>query len=136
MSKLDSYSSRSHLFWNCPKVKIVKNERDPPLFTDKLLIKFQNILRNTTQVIIRCKGIYKILTIGKKKKNKKNKINCMTPSGMISGKCVHKYFNLCMAHINNAISGHASGYLRSLSVETNIYCIKVSFYFLVLLYTF
>jgi hypothetical protein len=34
------------------KVKIVKNERDPPLFTGKLLIKFQNILRNTTQVII------------------------------------------------------------------------------------
>jgi hypothetical protein len=34
-------------------VKIVKNERDPPLFTGKLLIKFQNILRNTTQVIIR-----------------------------------------------------------------------------------
>jgi hypothetical protein len=33
-------------------VKIVKNERDPPLFTGKLLIKFQNILRNTTQVII------------------------------------------------------------------------------------
>jgi hypothetical protein len=33
------------------KVKIVKNERDPPLFTGKLLIKFQNILRNTTQVI-------------------------------------------------------------------------------------
>jgi hypothetical protein len=26
-----------------------KNERDPPLFTGKLLIKFQNILRNTTQ---------------------------------------------------------------------------------------
>ena len=35
------------------RVKIVKNERDPPLFTGKLLIKFQNILRNTTQVIIR-----------------------------------------------------------------------------------
>ena len=35
------------------KVKIVKNDRDPPLFTGKLLIKFQNILRNTTQVIIR-----------------------------------------------------------------------------------
>jgi hypothetical protein len=35
------------------KVKIVKNESDPPLFTGKLLIKFQNILRNTTQVIIR-----------------------------------------------------------------------------------
>jgi hypothetical protein len=34
------------------KVKIVKNERDPPLFTGKLLIKFQNIPRNTTQVII------------------------------------------------------------------------------------
>jgi hypothetical protein len=33
----------------CP----TKNERDPPLFTSKLLIKFQNILRNTTQVIIR-----------------------------------------------------------------------------------
>jgi hypothetical protein len=30
-----------------------KNERDPPLFTGKLLIKFQNILRNTTQIIIR-----------------------------------------------------------------------------------
>ena len=35
------------------KVKIVKNERYPPLFTGKLLIKFQNILRNTTQVIVR-----------------------------------------------------------------------------------
>jgi hypothetical protein len=35
------------------EVKIVKNERDPPFFTSKLLIKFQNILRNTTQVIIR-----------------------------------------------------------------------------------
>jgi hypothetical protein len=35
------------------KVKIVKNERDPPLFTSKRLIKFQNILKNTTQVIIR-----------------------------------------------------------------------------------
>jgi hypothetical protein len=30
-----------------------KNERDPSLFTGKLRIKFQNILRNTTQVIIR-----------------------------------------------------------------------------------
>jgi hypothetical protein len=29
-----------------------KNERDPPLFTGNLLIKFQNILRNTTQDII------------------------------------------------------------------------------------
>jgi hypothetical protein len=33
-----------------------KNERDPPLFTGKLLIKFQNILRNITQVIIRHTG--------------------------------------------------------------------------------
>jgi hypothetical protein len=33
-------------------VKIVKNEKDPPLFTGKLLIKFQNILRNTTQNFI------------------------------------------------------------------------------------
>jgi hypothetical protein len=30
-----------------------KNEGVPPLFTGKLLIKSQNILRNTTQVIIR-----------------------------------------------------------------------------------
>jgi hypothetical protein len=35
------------------KVKIVKNERDPPLFTSKQLIQFQKILRNTTQVIVR-----------------------------------------------------------------------------------
>jgi hypothetical protein len=34
-------------------VKIVKIERDPSLFTGKLLIKFQNILRNATQDIIR-----------------------------------------------------------------------------------
>jgi hypothetical protein len=35
------------------KVNIIKNERDPSLFMSKLLLKFQNILRNTTQVIIR-----------------------------------------------------------------------------------
>ena len=35
------------------KVKIVKNERDPPLFTSKQLIKFKKILKNTTQVIVR-----------------------------------------------------------------------------------
>jgi hypothetical protein len=29
-----------------------KNERDPPFFTGKLMIKFQNAMRNTTQVII------------------------------------------------------------------------------------
>jgi hypothetical protein len=34
-------------------IVLTKNERGPPLFTGKLLIKFQNILRNTTQVIIR-----------------------------------------------------------------------------------
>jgi hypothetical protein len=34
-------------------VKVVKKERDPPLFTSKQLIKFQKILRNTTQVIVR-----------------------------------------------------------------------------------
>jgi len=34
-------------------VKIVKNERDPPLFTSKQLIKYYKILRNTTQVIVR-----------------------------------------------------------------------------------
>jgi hypothetical protein len=38
-------------------VKIIKNERDPPLFTGKLLIKFQNILRNTTQVIGSWRGV-------------------------------------------------------------------------------
>jgi hypothetical protein len=31
-------------------VKIVKNERDPVPLTSKLLVKFQNILRNATQV--------------------------------------------------------------------------------------
>jgi hypothetical protein len=35
------------------KVKIAKNERDPPLFTSKQLIKFLKFLRNTTQVIVR-----------------------------------------------------------------------------------
>ena len=35
------------------KWKSSKMKGDPPLFTGKLLIKFQNILRNTTQVIIR-----------------------------------------------------------------------------------
>jgi hypothetical protein len=34
------------------KVNIIKNKRDPSLFMSKLLLKFQNILRNTTQVII------------------------------------------------------------------------------------
>jgi two-component sensor histidine kinase len=41
-----------HTSWTLLIVS-TKNERDPPLFTGKLLIKFQNILRNTTQVIIR-----------------------------------------------------------------------------------
>ena len=34
-------------------IVLTKNEKDPPLFTGKLLIKFQNILRNATQVIMR-----------------------------------------------------------------------------------
>jgi hypothetical protein len=34
-------------------IVLTKNERDHPLFTGNLLIKFQNILRNTTQVLIR-----------------------------------------------------------------------------------
>jgi hypothetical protein len=43
---------------------IVKIERDPPLFTGKLLIKFQNILRNTTQVIIphRVKILFSVIS--------------------------------------------------------------------------
>jgi hypothetical protein len=45
-------------------VKIIKNERDPSLFTGKLLIKFLNILRNTTQVIIwhRVKILFSIIS--------------------------------------------------------------------------
>ena len=34
-------------------MNIIKNERDPSLFMSKLLLKFQNILRNATQVIVR-----------------------------------------------------------------------------------
>jgi hypothetical protein len=50
------YPTFCHIKYNnseMAKVKTVKNERDPPLFTGMLLIKFQNILRNTSQVIIR-----------------------------------------------------------------------------------
>jgi hypothetical protein len=36
------------------KVKIVKNERDPPLFTGKLLIKFQNIDICTLSENVKC----------------------------------------------------------------------------------
>jgi hypothetical protein len=45
-------------------ISITKNERDPPLFTGKLLIKFQNILRKTTQVIIqhRVKFLFSIIS--------------------------------------------------------------------------
>ena len=52
---LESFSSQVHGAWiSFPPPPfsllppVVKNERDPPLFTGKLLIKFQNILRNTT----------------------------------------------------------------------------------------
>jgi hypothetical protein len=40
-----------------------KNERDPPLFSGKLLIKFQNILRNTSQVMVKRGGSLSFLTI-------------------------------------------------------------------------
>jgi hypothetical protein len=52
-----SYDNLSSVSQNVLKFSLLivptKNERDPPLFTGKLLIKFQIILRNTTQVIIR-----------------------------------------------------------------------------------
>jgi hypothetical protein len=46
------------------KVKIVKNERAATLFAGKLLIKFQNILRNTIQVIIqhRVKILFSVIS--------------------------------------------------------------------------
>ena len=44
-----------------------KNERDPPLFTGKLLITFQNILRNTTQVIIRHDRVKSPITLERQK---------------------------------------------------------------------
>jgi hypothetical protein len=45
-----SYDNMSSVSQNVLKFY---QQLDPPLFTGKLLIKFQNILRNTTQVIIR-----------------------------------------------------------------------------------
>jgi hypothetical protein len=39
------------------KVKIVKNERDPPLCTGKLLIKFQNILHVDNQLQASCEPL-------------------------------------------------------------------------------
>ena len=60
--QIPSYITKIFL-WHCIKYKapnfgtikvnIIKNERGPSLFISKLLLKFQNILRNTTQVIIR-----------------------------------------------------------------------------------
>ena len=59
--QIPSYITKIFL-WHCIKynapnsgtikVNIIKNERDPSLFKSKLLLKFQNILRNTTQVIL------------------------------------------------------------------------------------
>jgi hypothetical protein len=46
------YSTAVNIGPGTAKVKIVKKERDPPLFTRKQLIKFKKILRNTTQVIV------------------------------------------------------------------------------------
>jgi hypothetical protein len=45
------------------KVKIVKNERDPPLFTGKLLIKFQNILNFISSLPVKRGGSLSFLTI-------------------------------------------------------------------------
>jgi hypothetical protein len=43
---------------------MITYERDPPLLTGKLLIKFPNILRNTTQVIIqhRVKILFSVIS--------------------------------------------------------------------------
>jgi hypothetical protein len=51
-------------WYDAAKVTIVKNESDHPLFTSKMLIKFQNILRNTTQVIIlhRVKILFSVIS--------------------------------------------------------------------------
>ena len=59
--QIPSYITKISL-WHCIKYKasnsgtikvnIIKNERDPSFFMSKLLLKFQNILRYTTQVII------------------------------------------------------------------------------------
>jgi hypothetical protein len=50
-----SYDNLSSVSQNVLKFyqQLTGEEKRPPLFTGKLLIKFQNILRNTTQVIIR-----------------------------------------------------------------------------------
>jgi hypothetical protein len=49
-----SYDNMSSVSQNVLKFhQQLTGEESPPLFTGKLLIKFQNILRNTTQVIIR-----------------------------------------------------------------------------------
>ena len=57
-----------------------KNERGPPLFTGKLLIKFQNILRNTTQVIMRhrVKILFSVIS-SPTRKNCFRYVNLMSP---------------------------------------------------------
>jgi two-component sensor histidine kinase len=79
------------------KVKIVKNERDPPLFTGKLLIKFQNILRNTTQVIIqhRVKILFSVISSPITLEWQKSKIvkNEWDPP-LFTGKLLIKFLNI------------------------------------------
>ena len=60
-----------------------KNERDPPLFTGKLLIKFQNILRNTTQVIILFSVISSPITL-ERQKRKSSKMKGILLSSPVS----------------------------------------------------
>ena len=71
--QITSYITKIFL-WHCMKYKvpnsgtikvnIIKNERDPSLFISKLLLKFQNILRTTTQVIIwhRVKILFSVIS--------------------------------------------------------------------------
>jgi hypothetical protein len=63
-----------------------KNERDPPLFTGKLLIKFQNILRNTTQDIIwhRVKILFSVISSPITLERQKWKSSKMKRGGSIS----------------------------------------------------
>ena len=90
------------------KVKIVKNERDPPLFTGKLLIKFQYILRNTNQVIIqhRVKILFSIISSSitlEGQKWKSSKIERDPP--LFTGKLLMKFQNI-LRNSNQVIIRH------------------------------
>jgi hypothetical protein len=82
-----------------------KNERDPPLFTGKLLIKFQNILRNTTQVIIQHRVTIQFSVISspitqERKKWKSSKMIKDPP--LFTGKLLIKFQNILRntTHVN------------------------------------